>query len=228
MIPAPAPIAALILAAGQSSRSAPHHKLLVADAAGTPMIARTLQAVCASTVDHVVIVLGHRVAELRAAIDAHGPYARPVSVTVAADHATGLSASLRAGLRAIAGRPATGVLVCLGDMPNLRPDLIDRLITRHRRDTPPVTIPVHAGRQGHPVLWDRTMIPALMTLNGDRGGGALIRTLGARAAIVPGDETIHEDFDTPARLERFAVTMPSPGPSPGPPPGPPPEPLQGG
>lgn len=215
MIPSPAPITALILAAGRSSRSAPHHKLLVADATGTPMIVRTLHAVCASMVDHVVVVLGHRAPDLRAAIDAHAPYARPVSMTVAADHATGLSASLRAGLQATADRPAAGVLVCLGDMPNLRPDLIDRLITRHRRGTPPVTIPVHAGRQGHPVLWDRTMIPELMTLDGDRGGGALIRTVGAHAAIVPGDETIHEDFDTLARLERFAASMPPHGPSQG-------------
>ncbi|MBB2205732.1 nucleotidyltransferase family protein [Gluconacetobacter takamatsuzukensis] len=201
-------IIALVLAAGRSSRSAPHHKLLATDATGTPMIARTLRALCASKVDRIMVVLGHRAADLRAAIDAHAPYARPLSTTIAADHATGLSASLRAGLHSIAGLSPEGVLVCLGDMPNLRPDLIDRLVARHRRDNPPVTIPVHAGRQGHPVLWDRTTIPRLMTLEGDRGGGALIRALGTQAATVPADETIHEDFDTPARLERFAASAP--------------------
>lgn len=206
-----APVIALVLAAGRSSRSAPHHKLLTADATGTPMIARTLHALCASMIDRVVVVLGHRATDLRNAITAQAPYTRPLSTIIAPDHATGLSASLRAGLQAIAEPPPEAVLICLGDMPTLRPDLINRLIARHRHDNPPVTIPSHDGRQGHPVLWDRTMIPRLMTLEGDRGAGALIRALGAQTAIVPADETIHEDFDTPARLERFAASRPQQG-----------------
>ncbi|MFS3136558.1 NTP transferase domain-containing protein [Gluconacetobacter sacchari] len=206
-----AAIAALVLAAGRSSRSAPRHKLLAADATGTPMVARTLRALCASTVERVVVVLGHRAADLRAAIDAHAPYARPIEVTIAADHAAGLSASLRAGLRAIGDPAPGGVLVCLGDMPTLNPLLVARLIARHRQDNPPATIPCHGGHHGHPVLWDRTMIPHLMALEGDRGGGALIRALGPRAAIVAADETIHEDFDTPDRLDRFAASSPAEG-----------------
>lgn len=201
-------VVALVLAAGRSSRSAPHHKLLTTDATGTPMIARTLHAVCTSAVGRVIVVLGHRAEDLRAAIDAHAPYARPLTMTVAADHAAGLSASLRAGLQSIASTSPEGVLICLGDMPTLRPELIDGLIARHRQGNPPVTVPLHDGRQGHPVLWDQAMLPQLMALEGDRGGGTLIRALGAHVAIVPADETIHEDYDTAARLDHFAASTP--------------------
>jgi CTP:molybdopterin cytidylyltransferase MocA/enamine deaminase RidA (YjgF/YER057c/UK114 family) len=197
---------ALVLAAGRSSRSGPRHKLLAPDDAGVPMIARTLRAVCASTVETVIVVLGYRAAEIRAAIDAHAPYGRDVGITIAADYADGLSASLRAGMRAVESRHPSGVLVCLGDMPWVGADVIARLLARHRRTGAPVTVPVHDGRPGHPVLWDRAMIPDLMALDGDRGGGALIRALGARVATVTADAAIHEDFDTPDRLDQFAAT----------------------
>ncbi|WP_231854211.1 nucleotidyltransferase family protein [Gluconacetobacter diazotrophicus] len=202
-------IVALVLAAGRSSRSGDRHKLLAPDQMGQPMIARTLQAVCASAVDTVIVVLGHRANDLRAAIDTHAPYAREVAVTMAADHADGLSASLRAGLRMAEARHPSGILVCLGDMPWIGPDVITRLLARHRQSPAPVTVPVHDGRQGHPVLWDRTMIPALMALKGDRGGGALMRALGERVATVQAGATIHEDFDTPDRLDQFAATRPA-------------------
>ncbi|MDT8870730.1 NTP transferase domain-containing protein [Komagataeibacter rhaeticus] len=60
-------VAAIVLAAGASSRTAPAHKLLAPDATGLPMIARTLRAVAACRADPLVIVFGHRSTEIQAA-----------------------------------------------------------------------------------------------------------------------------------------------------------------
>ncbi|GBQ82489.1 translation initiation inhibitor YjgF [Gluconacetobacter johannae DSM 13595] len=206
----PPPVAALILAAGRSSRTAPRHKLLAPDAGGVPMIARIVRAACASTAAPVIVVLGHRAAEIRAAILRHADHPGLV-FTLAEDHAHGLSASLRAGLAAAGPHAPSGVLVCLGDMPLIDTPLIDRLVARHRQDRAPATVPVHDGRIGHPVLWDRSVFPALMALEGDVGGRALIRAHAGRLATVPADAAIHADFDTPDRLDRFGALGASQG-----------------
>lgn len=198
------PVAALILAAGRSSRTAPRHKLLTPDAGGVPMIARVVRAACASTARPVIVVLGHRAAEIRAAIIQHAGHPDLI-FTIAEDHGDGLSASLRAGLAAVGPHAPSGVLVCLGDMPLVDRTLIDRLIARHRRDRAPATVPVHDGRTGHPVLWDRVIFPALMGLDGDVGGRALIRAHAGRLAMIPADAAIHADFDTPERLDHFGT-----------------------
>jgi CTP:molybdopterin cytidylyltransferase MocA len=66
-----------------------------------------------------VVVLGHRATDLR---NDHRPRALcpPASTIIAPDYVTGLSASLRAGLQAIAEPPPEAVLICLGDMPTAR------------------------------------------------------------------------------------------------------------
>ena len=105
------PVAAIVLAAGQSSRMAPYNKLLVADRTGKPMLARVVDNLLSSAARPIIVVTGHREAELREALGK-----RPVQFVTAADYATGLSASLRAGIAAVPP-DATAAVVCLGDMP---------------------------------------------------------------------------------------------------------------
>ncbi len=58
----------MVLAAGQSSRMAPRHKLLVPDASGRTMVARVVDAVLASRARPVLVVTGHRAPEVQAAL----------------------------------------------------------------------------------------------------------------------------------------------------------------
>ncbi|MDU7523814.1 MAG: NTP transferase domain-containing protein [Roseomonas mucosa] len=104
------PVAALVLAAGLSRRMGPVNKLLAGDAAGRPMIARTVDHVLASRAEPVIVVTGHERERVEAALAG-----RPVRFVHAPDHAEGLSASLRAGLGAVP-EECEGVLVCLGDI----------------------------------------------------------------------------------------------------------------
>ncbi|MFT8419545.1 MAG: NTP transferase domain-containing protein [Acetobacter sp.] len=57
---------AVVLAAGQSSRSGAQHKLLAPDASGCPMLARTLRNTLCSAAAHVLVLLPPNHPELAA------------------------------------------------------------------------------------------------------------------------------------------------------------------
>ncbi|WP_323992162.1 nucleotidyltransferase family protein [Nguyenibacter sp. L1] len=200
----PKSVAAILLAAGRSTRTGARHKLLASDRASVPMVVRTLRALCTSPAWPIIVVLGHRADDLRTVIAAHAPYEQDVTTCLAADHADGLSASLRAGVREAARHRPSGVLICLGDMPGLKPDLVARLIACHHEAAAPAIVPVHGGQHGHPALWDRAMIPELIALRGDQGARGLIRALGTRVRTLDADPSIHQDFDTAEQLDDFA------------------------
>ena len=67
-----AAIAGIVLAAGQSSRMAPHNKLLVPDRAGKPMVARVVDNLLSSGARPILVVVGHRGDEV-------DPSARPAA-----------------------------------------------------------------------------------------------------------------------------------------------------
>ncbi len=192
--PAPAPgkpVAAVVLAAGQSSRMAPHNKLLVPDRTGKPMIARVVDNVLASGARPVLVVTGHREAEVRAALGG-----RPVRFVTAPDHAAGLSASLRAGL---AGTPAeaAAAVICLGDMPLVTGRMIDRLIETYDADEGRLIVaPTGNGTLGNPVLWDRRFFEEIAALSGDAGARRLLDRHAEELATVELGEAVLRDFDT--------------------------------
>ena len=197
--PAPHPIksvAVVVLAAGQSQRMAPHHKLLATDRSGKTMIARTVDNALSSGARPVIVVTGHREPEIRAALGR-----RPVTLVTAPDFAAGLSASLRAGLAAVPDE-AAAALICLGDMPLVTGRMLDRLIETHDADEGRLIVaPTAAGALGNPVLWDRRYFPDLAALSGDRGARALLeRQADAIATVELGDAALR-DFDTADSLE---------------------------
>ena len=66
-------------------------------------------------------------------------------------------------------------MICLGDMPLIDAQLIDRLIEAFAPDRGHlIAVPVSEGRRGNPVLWSRRFFRELMTLDGDVGARHLI------------------------------------------------------
>jgi len=185
-------IAAIVLAAGRSSRMAPHNKLLVPDRAGRPMVARVVDNLLASAARPVIVVTGHRAAEVSAAVAG-----RPIRVVHAADYADGLSASLRAGIAAVPAT-ASAALVCLGDMPLVTGRMIERLIGAYDPDEGrSIVAPTCRGKIGNPVLWDRRFFPDIGGLVGDVGARALLERHSEYVALVElGDDAVLRDFDT--------------------------------
>jgi molybdenum cofactor cytidylyltransferase len=203
-------IALVVLAAGQSSRMAPYHKLLLPDRRGKPMIARLVDNLLASPARPVIVVVGHRAEEVRAALAG-----RPVTFVTAPDYAEGLAASLRAGIAAVP-EAAAGAIVCLGDMPLITARIIERLIEAYDPDEGRrIVVPVRGGRQGNPILWDRRFFPEILALTGDVGARPLLaRHLEEVAEVEIDDDAIFRDFDTVESLaalpERYRPALSAP------------------
>jgi len=192
----PRRVAAVVLAAGLSSRMAPDNKLLISDRSGMPMIARSVDAVLASRAAPVLVVVGHQADAVAAALEG-----RKITLVSAAEYKLGLAASLRAGLAAVPAE-CDAALICLGDMPLVSASEINALLDAydpahgHR-----IVVPTHGGRRGNPVLWDRCYFSEMMALTGDAGArGLLTRREDDVRSVELSRDAVLRDFDTPATL----------------------------
>ena len=194
-----ASVAAVVLAAGRSSRMGAHNKLL-ADIAGKPMVRRVAETTLASRARPVLVVTGHQGPEVAAALAG-------LDVTLAPnpDYATGLASSLKAGIRAVPAE-CDGALILLGDMPRIAPEHVDRLVDAFAAAPDTIVVPVHEGRQGNPVLWPRCYFPALLQLEGDAGAKRLIAAHREHVREVEmGTDAIFVDVDTPEVLAQIKL-----------------------
>ena len=189
-------VAAILLAAGRSSRMGPRHKLLVPGQDGIPMVARVADTLLATPLRPIIAVLGHRAPEVDAALG-H----RPVTRVHSSDYQSGLAASLRAGVAALP--PGTqAVLVVLGDMPLVSPAIVARLIDAYDPDEGRLIVaPTFQGHLGNPVLWDRRFFAEILALTGDRGARALLdRHAEHVTTVAMEDDAVLRDIDTPEQL----------------------------
>jgi len=179
----------LLLAAGASSRMRGADKLME-PVEGVPLLLRQARVALGTGVSVIVTLPVDRPA--RAAVLAGLDL---VTVPVP-DSALGLSASIRAGVRAAGARP---VLVLLADLPEITTDDLLLLLARQAA-APDLILRATAadGTPGHPVLFPAWALPGLAALSGDRGARDLLReyrdrtefiTLPARHAVT--------DLDTP-------------------------------
>jgi len=188
-------LAAVILAAGRSTRMGGPNKLL-AELRGKPLVRIVTEQVLASKATDVTVVTGHQAAEVERAL-------RGLNVTFAhnPDFATGLASSVKAGIAAVP-KTAAGAVVCLGDMPLIDARLVDRLIAAFEPDRGMlIAVPVSDGRRGNPVLWSRRFFSELMSLDGDIGARHLIaRHAEAVAEVAVEGQGAFVDIDTPQAL----------------------------
>lgn len=86
---------------------------------------------------------------------------------------TGQSSSMQAGLKALPP-DCEGVIFLLADQPQVSPILIRRLIERFWENRSLVTAPLTDSGRANPVLFDKETFSALMDVEGDRGGRAIL------------------------------------------------------
>ncbi|MBI1206401.1 MAG: NTP transferase domain-containing protein [Azospirillum sp.] len=191
-------IAALVLAAGRSTRMGGPNKLL-SPLDGIAMVARVVDAVLASSARPVVVVTGHQGEAVRAALAG-----RAVEFADNPQFAQGLSTSLKTGLAALPD-DVDGVLVCLGDMPEVSAGVLDRLIAAYApAEGRAICVPTFQGKRGNPVLWDRGFFGEIGALAGDVGARHLIGLHAEVVCEVAIDEAgVLADIDTPEALARL-------------------------
>lgn len=199
-------IAALVLAAGRSTRMGGPNKLLL-EISGQPMVAHAVAAVRASKAAPVVVVTGHQADAVRAALAGFG-----VTFAHNGDYEQGISTSLKAGLAALPD-DVDGVVVCLGDMPGVGPQHIDRLIAAFDPvEGRAICVPVMNGKRGNPVLWARAFFDEMAAVKGDVGARHLIGANEERVCEVAiDDDAVLNDIDTPDMFAAHAKRGSAPG-----------------
>ena len=192
-------ICGIVLAAGAGTRYG-SPKGLARTADGEPWVARAARTLREGGCDEVLVVVGARADEVAALVP------DDARVVEAADWAAGLSASLRAGLRAAQGSASTdtvqgaghgafdAVIVLPVDTPDAPASVVHRVIATLRRGVPLVQA-VYGGTPGHPVAIARSHFVALSeVLEGDRGARPYLATHGV-VEIECGDLWSGADID---------------------------------
>jgi molybdenum cofactor cytidylyltransferase len=188
-------VAAVVLAAGRSTRMGGPNKLL-AEVAGKPLVRIAAEQALASRASPVIVVTGHDRERVELAL-------RGLDVRLVhnPDFADGLGTSLRAGIAAVPAE-ANAAIICLGDMPQVDAGLIDRLIAAFDPTKGALAVmPTIDGERGNPVLWSRRFFRDLMAIEGDIGARHLIGRYGEAVVEVPvtGRGAL-TDVDTPEAL----------------------------
>ncbi len=197
--------AAVILAAGRSTRMGGSNKLL-AEITGKPLARIAAEAALKSRARPVVVVTGHQGETVQAALSD-----LPLEFVQNPDFAEGLSTSLRTGISALPAE-IDGAVVMLADMPQVDQVLIDKLISAYDPGKAAlIAIPVLGGKRGNPVLWSKRFFPELMALEGDVGARHLIGKYAEAVVEVPVAGTAAlTDIDTPDALKAVKAELERP------------------
>ncbi|MGB8038210.1 MAG: molybdopterin-binding/glycosyltransferase family 2 protein [Pseudolabrys sp.] len=188
-------VAAVVLAAGRSTRMGAVNKML-AEIGGKPLVRIAVEQAVASRAKPVIVVTGHEREKVEATLKG-----LPVCLAHNPDFSEGLGSSLRAGIAAVPA-DADAAIICLGDMPQVDAALIDRLIAAFDPERSAlVVVPSIDGRRGNPVVWSRRFFHDLMSIQGDVGARHLIGNYTEAVVEIPvTGEAALTDVDTPESL----------------------------
>ncbi len=188
-------ITAILLAAGRSQRMGQPKLLLPWH--GISLVRHVAQTALCSSIDELLVVVGHRAKHVMAALDG-----LPVRIVHNDAFLEGQSTSIRAGLAAL--DPATAaVLILLADQPLIRAQTLDTLISVYRREQPLIVAPRYKDQRGNPVLFAQALFPQLLKLAGDEGARAILKAYAPQTVMVDvADEGVVLDIDTPEAYQQ--------------------------
>src|SRR5262249_19811353 len=194
-------VAAVLLAAGCSTRFGAKNKLL-AKISDRPLIRVEAETILEAPSREIVVVTGYDRRPIECALDSlqlrfiHNP-----------DWAKGMGSSIAVGVSAVDSEVA-GCFILPGDMPLLRPALLELLIEEfvHAKEMPIVVPVTTSGAQRNPVLWPRRFFGLLTALGGPEAGKRLLSTLAhCRKDVCVLDDRVFADIDTADDLARWSL-----------------------
>ncbi|MGA9584055.1 MAG: nucleotidyltransferase family protein [Terracidiphilus sp.] len=194
----PVSVAAIIVAAGSSSRLGQPKQLVSID--GEPLLQRAIRRVQESAASPVFVVIGAHREQIESAIDFG-----TAAIVVNEDWAEGLASSIRVGVMAAekGAADATGLLLMACDQPRVTVDHLRRMIEKFETRTESILIAsTYAGVRGIPAIFPREAHRELLALRGDKGARALLQKPLWHGIEVPleGGEI---DIDSPDDLARI-------------------------
>ncbi|HYO62199.1 MAG TPA: nucleotidyltransferase family protein [Pyrinomonadaceae bacterium] len=148
-------MAAIILAAGRSRRMGAFKPLLPFPS-GRTAVEACVESLRAGGVGEVVVVVGHRAEEVRAALKGV-----PVRFAVNDEPESGMGVSVARGVEQVS-EGVRAVLVGLVDQPAVTPEDVRAVTEARARTGARLVVPTWEGRGGHPVLVDLEFREALL------------------------------------------------------------------
>jgi molybdenum cofactor cytidylyltransferase len=199
-------VAAVVLAAGQSSRMGQLKQVMPWGEGGTVIgeVVGRLGRVAALA--EIVVVTGRDRETVQAcvsqALAGAQRVAAPVRTVFNPKFAEAeMARSVEAGLNVLPDN-VLAALVVLGDQPQLRPAVIEALIQRWRETQAPVVAPFYQGQRGNPVLLDRAVWPLVRALPDSANPRQIFQAAGRMERVEVEDDTILRDLDTPEDYAR--------------------------
>jgi molybdenum cofactor cytidylyltransferase len=195
-------IGLVLLAAGGSSRLGRPKQLLVFQ--GRTLLRRAAEEALAAGCHPVVIVLGAYADRLTREIAD-----LPVLIAHNLAWRTGMGASIRTGVEVLTGSglAVDGVVIAVCDQPFCDASVIHRLLAGHRRGEQRIIAASYAGVYGVPALFDATLVPELLALDGQEGARRVIENHRETILAVPFDAGA-VDIDSPEDLTLLETTSP--------------------
>ena len=193
-------IAAIVLAAGSSSRMGTPKQLL--RLGRRTLLRRSVEEAMASAVRATFVVLGAEAARMREELGE-----LPVTIVENLRWAEGLGSSIAAGVECVANQqPAFDAAVLMScDQPHVSAATINSLVAEQASSGKPMISCGYAGTIGIPALFPREFFAELQELPPERGAKELLLHHRDDLAVVT-METAAFDLDTPADYQTFTRT----------------------
>ena len=189
------PAAAVVLAAGESSRLGVFKPLLPwpGPEDGEPLVAYQVRQLLAAGATPVLVVTGRRAAEVAAAARAAGGEA-----VFNPHHQEGKATSVHAGVAA--APEGAGLLIVGVDQP--RPAWLYRRLIEASAAGAPIVLPGHTGRRGHPPLFGPALRDELLAVREESFGlrAVVQRHAAATLLLDVGSPLALVNLNTPADL----------------------------
>ena len=182
-------ITAVLLAAGRSRRMGAFKPLL--PFGGVSVVERCVANLRAAGVGEIVVVVGHRADEVRAAL----AHLRSVRFAINDDAESEMGVSIARGVEMVAA-DAGALLVALVDQPATPPEAIRCLMEAWSAGAR-LVVPEWRGRGGHPVLIDLALREEMLSLVPREGLRALFDAHRTEVVRVPARSPfVARDMDT--------------------------------
>ncbi len=191
------PVAALVLAAGMSSRMG-QPKVLLPWTRKSTILEHILTQLILARMSQITVVTGNRAGEVR-----RQAIGRGVDVVHNPDYETGeILSSLKAGLESLPDQIAAALIV-LGDQPRIQPRVVNQLLMAYAEGCAPIIAPRFQGQRGHPILVDRRYWPEFFALPPDAAPRDVIKRHEGEITFVDvNTDSVLGDVDTPEDYQK--------------------------
>ena len=182
-------ISAILLAAGQSKRMNGENKL-TKEIQGIPLIKLSVKNILASSINELIIVLGHQKEIIEKLIDKN----EKIKFVFNKNFESGMASSIKTGLNNLSEK-TEAFFICLGDMPMINQDVYNQLIKS--RNNKEIIVPTYKGQQGNPILFSKSMKSIIISIEGDIGAKKILEQNKDKILKVKIDDiNITKDFNT--------------------------------